>query len=82
MLGETQYEVSKRFAGLLGARAQVLGVPRAHVRALEISHERATRSSQSWIWLADRCSSHVHAESARCRGRLRMIASSLVAPPS
>jgi hypothetical protein len=41
-----------------------------------------TKSSQLWIWLAGRCSNHVRAESARCRGRLRMITSSLVAPPS
>jgi hypothetical protein len=39
--GEVPYEIPKRFAGLLGARTQVPGVPRAHVRALEISHERA-----------------------------------------
>jgi hypothetical protein len=32
-----------------------------------------TRSSQLWIWLGGKCSSHVHAESARCNGRLRMI---------
>jgi hypothetical protein len=41
-----------------------------------------TRSSQLWIWLAGRCSSHVRAESARCNGRLRMMTSSVVAPPS
>jgi hypothetical protein len=41
-----------------------------------------TRSSHLWIWLAGRCSSHVRAESARCRRRLRMMTSSLVAPPS
>jgi hypothetical protein len=41
-----------------------------------------TRSSQLWICLAGRCSSHVHAELARCSGRLRMITSSVVAPPS
>jgi hypothetical protein len=40
-VGEAPYEVPERFAGLLGARAQVPGVSRAHVRALEISHERA-----------------------------------------
>jgi hypothetical protein len=40
-----------------------------------------TRSSKLWIWLAGRCSSHVHAESARCSGRLRMMTSSVVAPP-
>jgi hypothetical protein len=40
-LAEAPYEVPERFAGLLGARTQVPGVPRAHVRALEISHERA-----------------------------------------
>jgi hypothetical protein len=39
-LGEAPYEVPKRFAGLLGTRAQVPGVPRAHVRALEVAHER------------------------------------------
>jgi hypothetical protein len=41
-----------------------------------------TRSSQLWIWLGGRCSSHVRAESARCSGRLRMMTSSVVAPPS
>jgi hypothetical protein len=41
-----------------------------------------TRSSQLWIWLAGRCSIHVRAELARCRGRLRMMTSSVVAPPS
>jgi hypothetical protein len=41
-----------------------------------------TRSSQLWIWLAGRCSSHIHTESARCSGRLQMITSSVVAPPS
>jgi hypothetical protein len=41
-----------------------------------------TRSSQLWIWLAGRCSSHVRTESARCSGRLRMMTSSVVAPPS
>jgi hypothetical protein len=40
-LGEAPYEVPEQFAGLLGARTQVPGVPRAHVRALEIPHERA-----------------------------------------
>jgi hypothetical protein len=41
-----------------------------------------TRSSQLWIWLAGRCSSHVRAESARCNSMLQMITSSVVAPPS
>jgi hypothetical protein len=41
-----------------------------------------TRSSQLWIWLAGRCMSHVHAESARCSGRLQMMTSSVVASPS
>jgi hypothetical protein len=41
-----------------------------------------TRSSLLCIWLAGRCSSHVCAESARCNGRLRMMTSSVVAPPS
>jgi hypothetical protein len=41
-----------------------------------------TRSSQLWIWLAGRCSSHVRAESARCSGRLWMMTSSVVAPPN
>jgi hypothetical protein len=40
-LGKASYEVPKRFAGLLGTRAQVPGVPRAHVRALEVANERA-----------------------------------------
>jgi hypothetical protein len=32
-----------------------------------------TRSSQLWIWLAGRCSSHVRAASPRCRGKLRVV---------
>jgi hypothetical protein len=40
-LGEALYEVPERLAGLLGARAQILGVPRAHVRSLEVPHEGA-----------------------------------------
>jgi hypothetical protein len=40
-LGEAPYEVPERLAGLLGARAQVPGVPKAHVCALEVSHKRA-----------------------------------------
>jgi hypothetical protein len=40
-LREASYEVPERFAGLLGARPQVPGVPRAHVRVLEVPHERA-----------------------------------------
>jgi hypothetical protein len=35
------YEVPERLTGLLGARAQVPGVPRVHVRALEVPHEGA-----------------------------------------
>jgi hypothetical protein len=42
-LGKAPYEVPKRVAGLLSARAQVPGVPRAHVRALEVPHERANQ---------------------------------------
>jgi hypothetical protein len=41
-----------------------------------------TKLSQLWIWLGGMCSSHVQAESARCSGRLRMITSSVVVPPS
>jgi hypothetical protein len=40
-LGEAPYEVPERLAGLLSARTQVPVVPRAHIRALEISYERA-----------------------------------------
>jgi hypothetical protein len=41
-----------------------------------------TKSSQLWIWLGGRCSSHVRAESARCNARLQMMTSSVVAPSS
>jgi hypothetical protein len=40
-LGKAPYEVSERLAGLLGARTQIPGVHRAHVFALEVSHEGA-----------------------------------------
>jgi hypothetical protein len=39
-----------------------------------------TKSSQLWIWLGGKCSSHVRAESARCSGKLRIITASVVAP--
>jgi hypothetical protein len=41
VLGEAPYEVPERLAGLLGACAQILGVSRAHVRALEVPHDGA-----------------------------------------
>jgi hypothetical protein len=41
-----------------------------------------TKSYQLWIWLGGRCSSHIRVESARCSGKLRIITSSVVAPPS
>jgi hypothetical protein len=40
-LGKVWYEVPKRLAGLLGARSRDPRVPGAHVRALEVPHERA-----------------------------------------
>jgi hypothetical protein len=40
-LGEASYEFPKRLVGLLRACAQVPGVSRAHVRALEVPHEGA-----------------------------------------
>jgi hypothetical protein len=42
-LGEASHEVPERLAGLLGAGAQIPGIPRTHVRALEVSHERANQ---------------------------------------
>jgi hypothetical protein len=42
-LGKAPYEVPERLAGLLGARPQVPGVSRMHVRALEVPHERANQ---------------------------------------
>jgi hypothetical protein len=40
-LGEASYDVPERLVGLLGTRAQVPGVPRAHLRALKYPHEGA-----------------------------------------
>jgi hypothetical protein len=81
-LGEASYEVLERFAGLLGAHPQVPRVPRMHVRALKVPHERADQivpvvDLTWWQVLEPRL-----AESARCSGRLRMITSSVVALPS
>jgi hypothetical protein len=42
-LGEAPYEVPEQLVGLLGARAQVPGVPRAHVRTLEVPHRGANQ---------------------------------------
>jgi hypothetical protein len=41
VLGKEPYEIPERLARSLGARPQVPGVPRAHVCALEVPHERA-----------------------------------------
>jgi hypothetical protein len=82
VLGEAPYVVPKRLAGLLGARAQVLGVPEAHVCALEVAHEGADQVVPVVDLTAGKCSSHVRAESVRCSDRLRMMTSSVVAPPS
>jgi hypothetical protein len=41
VLGEATYEVPERLAGLLGACVQIPGVPRAHVRSLEVPHKGA-----------------------------------------
>jgi hypothetical protein len=41
VLGEVLYEVPERLIRFLGAPSQVPGDPGAHVRALEVSHERA-----------------------------------------
>jgi hypothetical protein len=81
-LGEAPYEVPERLVGLLGACPQVPRVPETHVCALKLPTNVGTKSSQLWIWLGGKCSSHVRAESARCSGRLPMITSSVVAPPS
>jgi hypothetical protein len=40
-LGKAPYEVPERLTKLLGARTQVPGVSRAHIRALEVPHEGA-----------------------------------------
>jgi hypothetical protein len=42
-LGEAPYEVPERLARLLSAGAQVPGIPRAHICALEVAHERANK---------------------------------------
>jgi hypothetical protein len=81
-LGKAPYELPERFAGLLGTRAQVQEFPRRTYVPWKFPTNVWTKSSQLWIWLAGRCSSHVRAESVRCRGRLRMMTSLLVAPPS
>jgi hypothetical protein len=79
-LGEVPYEVPERLAGLLGAGAQVPGVTRAHIRALEVANERADQV----IRVVDLAGRQVLEPRPRRvgRGRLRMMTSSLVAPPS
>jgi hypothetical protein len=54
-----------------------MGSPGVFVGALKISF----RSDKSWIRSAGRCSSNVRAKSATGSGKLRMIKSSLSAPP-
>jgi hypothetical protein len=40
-LGEAPYKIPERFAKFLGARPQVPGVSKKHVRALEVPQEHA-----------------------------------------
>jgi hypothetical protein len=39
-LAKASYEVPEQLARLLGACPQLLGVPRVHMRAVEVPHER------------------------------------------
>jgi hypothetical protein len=81
-LGKVPYEVPEGLTGLLGARPQVPQVFGTHVRALEVPHERANQI----VPVVDLTRRQVFeprpSEYARCSGRLRMITSSVVAPPS
>jgi hypothetical protein len=81
-LEEALYEVLERLTGFLVAHAQAQELPGRTYVPWKFPTKVRTRSSQLWIWLAGRCSSHVLAESARCSGRLWMLNSSVAAPPS
>jgi hypothetical protein len=81
-LGEASYEVPERLAGLLGACAQIPGVPGAHVRALEVPHEGADQV----VLVVDLTGRQVLEPHSRrvceVQRKLRMMTSSVVAPPS
>jgi hypothetical protein len=81
-LGETPYEVPERLAGLLGACAQVPGVSRAYVRALEVPHEGVYQIVPV-VDLAGRQMLKPHpCRVGEVNSRLQMMTSSVVAPPS
>jgi hypothetical protein len=81
-LGKASYEVAERLTGLLSACAQIPGVSRAHVRALEVPHEGADQV----VPVVDLAGRQVleprPPRVAEVQGRLRMMTSSVVAPPS
>jgi hypothetical protein len=81
-LREAPYEVPERHAGFWVHARRSQEFPGRTYIPWKFPAKVRTRSSQLWIWLAGRCSSHVRAESARCSGRLWMITSSVVALPS
>jgi hypothetical protein len=74
--------LSQGFPWLLAAASEIPGVPRAHVRAQEVSTKALTRSSQLEIYAGGRCSSQAQAASERNRGRLWMMRLSSSVPPS
>ena len=49
LLGEALHVVMQGLIGLLATPFEVSGVPRAHVRALEVAHEIWTKLAQLWI---------------------------------
>ena len=82
LLGETLDEISERLIRFLSTTPEVLGVPRAHVCALEVSDKDPNQVCPAVDQTLGRCSSHALAESARCSGRLRMMSRSSSALPS
>jgi hypothetical protein len=74
LLRESPDVVPERFSQLLAAASEIPGVPRAHVRALEVAGEGLDPGG--------RCSSQARAVSEKNRGRLRMMRLSSSVPPS
>jgi hypothetical protein len=81
-LGEALYEVPERLAGLLGACAQVPGVPKVHVHALEVPHEGADQVI-SVVDLTGRQVFEPHPRRVyEVQCQLQMMTSLVVSPPS
>jgi len=65
LLGKAVDVRARSLSHLLLAGFEILGISRAHVRALKVPTKMRLKSAHEWMLSAVRCSSHAHALSSR-----------------